>query len=304
MFFQPSSFKERTISMDHFKEWSGAIANSYFNAGIPPTESLQKIAQQEGLVPHHVEVLAAEVNKEIHKHKYAAAEDKYFAADFPLADARKVIAGLQADRGEVKVASALPEPVLKPVEIDVFAAFGVSPEQMDKTAELKSEMKIAGEKVALVAQAATDKVILAEYAFKAAEGNFIKKARHYVLEGGNSGERMQRLGDLEHFAKCANLRDVALKPLAKVAYVLGNEGLLSLQHTKTAVQHFIKTADVTAPEELISKWLPAQIVNGEHPLYITLKTVKTCKDDLEDSRQQSKLIHDKLHILKQRVRAL
>jgi len=304
MFFQPGSFKERTLSMAYFNEWAGEIANSFFNAGASPTDTLSKIAHQEELTPHHIEVLAAEANKEIHRHKYAAAEDKYFAADFPMADARKVIASLQADGGEVKVSAILPEPVVKPSNMDMFAAFGVAEEQLSKTAVVSGEMMVAGEKLALINQKAEDQIYLKSHKLAASENNFIKQARQHVLDGNTSLERMQRLGDLDVFTKNAGMADIARKPLAKLAYVLGREGLLSQTHTRTAFQYFVKTADVTAPEELISSWLPAQIVNGEHPLYITLKTFKDCRDDLEGSQRKNKLIQDKFHILKQRIRAL
>ena len=118
MFFEPGAFQERKFDISYFREWAGEIASSYLNSGVAPTDSLAKIASAEELTPHHIEVLACEANKEIHKHKYAAAQDKYFAADFPLADAKSVISQLQADGGEVKVSAELPAPVVQKQELD------------------------------------------------------------------------------------------------------------------------------------------------------------------------------------------
>jgi len=303
MFFDAGSFKEKSLSMSHFREWSGEIANAYFNAGVLPTETLSKIAQQEELVPHHIEILAAEANKEIHKHKYAAAEDKYFAADFPLADARKVIGGLQADKGSEKFAAELPEPVFHSQELDLHAAFKVAPQVMDKTASVRTHLKHAAVKGELLEQKLADKATLAKYASQAAEGRFIKMARQYVLDKDGSAARMKALGDLDVFVKSAGVPE-ARASLGKLAYVLGKEGLITPDQLRTAVRYFVKEADVTAPQELISEWLPAQIVNGEHPLYITLKTFRDCKNALEDCDNDHKLIHDKFKIVKQKVRAL
>jgi len=303
MFFDAGSFKEKSLSMSHFREWAGEITNAYFNSGITPTESLTKIAQQQELVPHHIEILAAEANKEIHKHKYASADDKYFAADFPLADAKKVIGTLQADKGTEKVAAEMPEPVFTTKELDLHAAFNVMPEVMDKTASVRTHLKHASVKGELLEQKASDRATLAKYASQAAEGKFIKMARQYVLDRDNSSERMRALGTLDVFVKSAGIPE-ARPCLAKLAYILGKEGLLTQDHLKTAVRYFVKEADVTAPQELISEWLPAQIVNGEHPLYITLKTFRDCKNALEDCDHDHKLIHDKFKVVKQKVRAL
>lgn len=303
MFIDPGSVKEASISMAHFREWAGEIANSYFNAGAAPTETLTKIALSEELVPHQVEVLAAEANKEIHKHKYASAKDKYFAADFPLADAKLAIKSLQADGGAEKISAIMPEPKFKTPEMDLFAAFGVSPETIDKTASVRHELKVASVKGGLLEQKVEDKLTLSKFAAEAAERNFIKTARQYVLLKEASSSRMKALGDLDHFVKSAGMPEGRI-PLAKLAYSLGREGLLSQDHLKKAFGYLTKQADVKAPEELISEWLPAQVVNGEHPLYITLKTFRDCKNALEDCYNEHKLIHDKLCVVKQKVRAL
>jgi hypothetical protein len=303
MFIDPGSVKEAAVSMTHYREWAGEIANSYFNAGVAPTETLTKIAQIEELVPHQIEVLAAEANKEIHKHKYAAVQDKYFAADFPLADAKLVVKSLQADGGAEKLSAIMPEPTFKAKELDLFAAFGVSPETLDKTASVRHQLKVASVKGALLEQKIEDKLTMAKFAAEASERNFIKTARQYVLLKDDSAGRMRALGDLEHFVKSADMLE-GRTPLAKLAYALGKEGLLTHDHLKKAFGYLSKEADVKAPEELISEWLPAQVVNGEHPLYITLKTFRDCKNALEDCYNDHKLIHDKFSVVKQKVRAL
>lgn len=303
MFLEPGSFKERTLDMSYFTEWSGEIANSYFNAGVTPTETLSKIAQSEELTPHQIEVLAAEANKEIHKHKYASADDKYFAADFPLADAKKVISNLQADGGKEKIAVEMPEPQFKTPEIDIYKAFGVEPEAIDKTAGVKQQLKFASIGGEVLEQKHQDRVIMTKMAADAAEEKFIKMARQMVVQNDNAADRFKTLGKIAQFVASSGMTE-GMAPLAKLAYILGREGLLPQDKASAAVEFFKKQADVTAPEELISNWLPAQVINGEHPLYITLKTFRDHKNLLEDYNTDYKIVQDQLRTVKQKVRAL
>lgn len=297
---------EPRLTMDHFKEWAGSITGSYFNEGIPPNTSLEKIAQSEDLTPHQIQVLAGETNKMIHMQKYANAgnEDKYFAADFPHADFKEVLKNLQADGGSAKIAVQMIDPVVSDNGPDPFTMFGVKLEEIDKTASVKGEMKVASHKIALLHQKLKDRVILNKYAAEAAERNMIKKARQFVLNGSNSSERLQLLGQIDHMAKEAGLGS-ASSPLAKLAYVLKEEGLIDPLSAKETVEYFMsKEADQKAPESLISNWLEAKIINGQHPLYITLKTFHDSNDALRTSEDQFNLVDDKLKILKQKVRAL
>lgn len=303
MFFDLSSTKERTLNMGYFNEWAGQIANSYFNSGITPTDSLCKIAQQEELTPHQVAVLAAEANKEIHRHKYASAQDKYHAADFPLADSREALKMLQGDGGVTKVAEAMPEPIFEDRTPDMHKMWGITPETIDKTASVKTHLKYASVHGDLLKQKTGDELILAKYAEESSESALIKQARQLVLQGDNAAERMKIIGNITHFMKCAGL-EAGRRPLAKLAYVLGKEGLLNPEQAKTAFEHLIKEADQTAPEELISEWLSARVVNGEHPLYISLKTFCDNHSRALEAGRKDKMIQDQLNVVKQKVRAL
>lgn len=303
MFFDPGTIKEASLSMSHFREWAGEIANSYFRGSVPPTVTLTKIASLEELTPHYVEILAAEANKEIHKHKYASAKDKYFAADFPLADAKRAIAQLQADGGETKVAAYLPEPTVKGPELDMYKAFGIKAPEMDKTAEVKKGLKIASVRGELLEQKTADRVTMAKFAAESAEARFIKAARQEVLSQDTPTERLKALCALDEFVKSAGIHE-GRAALAKLAFILGREGLISPRQSKVACEYFVKEADCKAPEELISDWLPAKIVNGEHPLYVTLKTFRDKKRDLLDAENDYKIVQDKFNVVRQKVRAL
>lgn len=290
-------------TMAHFREWAGEIANSYFSANAIPTDTLTKIARTEELTPHQVELLAAETNKLIHSHKYANASDKYHAADFPLADARQAIQSLQIDGGVTKVSASFSDPVYEKQEIDLYKAFGVAPEVLDKTAALKPRMKLACEKATLLKQKIDDKIFEVKTAAETARNSFIKTARQHMLEEGNSLDRMKILSHLNHFVKAAGI-PVGKKMLAKLAYVLMKEGKLEPAAANRVIAYFTKEGDEKAPAELISGHLQGQIVNGQHPLYITLKTVGDHEADLLRYQQQGLLVDDKLRILKQKIREL
>ena len=136
-----------------------------------------------------------------------------------------------------------------------------------------------------------------------AENSFIKQARQLVFEGDNSIERMKILGMVDQFAKQAESKQ-AKKLLAKVAYVLKREGKLEPHHANIALDYFTKEADCKAPEELISSNLPARIINGDHPLYISIQTIDNLQSQKARNDRASAIVDDKLRIIKQKIRAL
>jgi hypothetical protein len=301
-FFDTSDLVESKYSMADYREWAGEIANSYLNAGAIPTDTLTKIARTSELTPHQINILASEANKLIHTTKYASEANKYFAAEFPLADANNAISALQL-AGEVKTAAQFIDPICSDTGPDVYDMFGIKPEELDKTASVKHQMKAASQKAILLNQKIDDKLFEIKTASETAKHNFIKQARQYIIDEPNSLARMKMLGVMDHFVKSAGL-PAGKVLLAKLAYVLGKEGKLEPKHVKIATEYFTKSADQTVPEELISKDLPANIVNGEHPLYITLKTVGDNEADLLRYVQESTLVQDKVRLLGQKIRAL
>lgn len=301
---------EAKVNMDTIREWSGEISTSYFNAGADPTYTLTKIAKSESLTPDQIKTLAAEANKAIHQSKYAKVEDKYHAANFPLADAVRVINDLQVDGGEVKIAKEMPIPNLPDAGPDAFQMFGIeAPAPMDKTASIKGQSKHVMEKLALLDSKLGDILIKTEAEKVASERRFLKMARQSLLEENNSVSRMQVIGQFDHFIKEASKADQRLekvgnKLMAKLCFVVGQEGKLEPSHAKEAMAYFMKTGDQKAPASLISDNLQAQVINGVHPLYITLKTIGDKEADLLRYEQEKELVQDKVRILGQKVRAL
>ena len=179
------------VTMTHFREWAGEIANSYMSSGAIPTDTLVKIAKSEELSPSQVEVLAAEVNKTIHNIKYASASEKYHAADFPLADARIAIQQLQIDGGSVKIAAQFSEPVFNQPELDLYKAFNIPQDvEMDKTASIKQKLNHTLEKTALLKQKLDDRLMELRSESELQKIAFIKEARRCMIDESNSMDRL------------------------------------------------------------------------------------------------------------------
>lgn len=292
------------VSMDHYREWAGEIANSYFNANAEPTSTLKKIAQVEELTPHQIEVLAAEANKLIHQQKFASADEKYFAANFPLADAKEVIKACQIDGGEVKVAAEFMVPQVSDQGPDAFDMFGVEDVPMDKTASVRHNLKTAHVKLQHLKQKLDDKLLMQKHANIINEKKFLKEARQSMLEESNTPARAEVLRQFDLFIKSAGFEQ-GRPLLAKLAYVLAREGKLEPSFAKKAIAYYMdKTADEKAPPELISENLPAKIINGKHPLYITLKTIADGEAEALRYENQCSLVDDKLRMVEQKIRAL
>ena len=305
MFFDVFSPKSPTLSIHDVKKMASDISKAYTSDGVPPTETLTKIAQQRSLTPHQIEVLAGEANKMIHIEKYASAEDKYFAADFPLADSKVVIQELQNDASEKTAASSefLGSPVVDE-EFDTFKAFGVEDTTAEKTAnEIVSPKRIM-EKLAQARDEEHRKLAEATSHKNYAENAYLKTANAHIAAGCTSSERMEKMGMAYHAARCADLEDTARPLLRKLAYVYRGQGLLTEDHYKVAEEYFSKEADETAPEGLISDWINAKVVNGDHPLIITLDTYKKGIDRERELAEYCNLVDDKIRIYGQKIRAL
>jgi hypothetical protein len=305
--FSLDAFKTPSLTMGSIRNWAAEVCSSHLGEGKDPTACLTKIAHENNLTTHQVEVLAGEINKVIHTAKFASVEEKYHAADFPLADSRKAIEELQL-APEEKVASVggwdIPDPIVNR-SIDYDAAFGVGPEEMSKTASERILDKKQLDAATVQMRKISQEIYETEQMKLASEARFIKEARQYVLDGADKDERISKLCELDHMSKCASVEKAAAKPLAKLARVLAAEHLIPQAAGKTAATYFLsKLADEKAPLNLISPYLKARVVNGNHPLIVSIKTHSDACDKERELIERSKLIKDRLELCDQKVRAL
>lgn len=301
-FFNTSSYKEPALSMETFREWAGAIANGYFTCGTPPTELLCKIASTEELTPHQVEVLAGEVNKAIHTVKHASAKDKYLAADFPLADSKEALKSLQGNSGMIgKFAVEIPRPVCNDTGPDAYEMWGITPQALDKTASLRAEMNYASQKTAMLRSKLSDKALLSKYAAEKAEEVFIKEARQHVLEGQDSEERLLKLAYIHEFTKLIDYPEA--KPmLAKLAYVLGREGMLEPLAAKIASECLSKGTN--HPLLKVAEHLLPKVARSGTTLEAALKTFRQHRATYQSCAERGVVVDDRLGELGQRLRVV
>jgi hypothetical protein len=304
MFFDSGSFGQPSVTMSAIRGWASAVCDQHLADKADPTQCVTKIAAEHGLTPPQIEVLAGEVNKTIHTRKFASAEDKYHAANFPLADAKAAIASLQAPASIEKTAAVLPDPICSD-NFDVFAAFGVKEETFEKKAsEDKHTLRRDFEKAANSLKHARDESFMAKQACDQAEMAYINEVRQFALAGFNPEDRLQKIGQAVHAAKCADMLKQAVKPICKVAMALCNEGLLPVDKTKGVVEYLMKKADDKAPEYLISDWVQAKVVNGSHPLIVSLKTFCDNAEELGRAMSRMNVCDDQARIYSQKIRAL
>jgi hypothetical protein len=306
MFFNTADLKPSSLSMPTVNQWAADVCQNHLKDGADPTECLCKIARANSLTPHQIEVLAGEINKLIHTAKYASVEDKYHAADFPLADSRKALSSLQVGPQTTKLALVMPEPNCKQ-DFDYFKAFGIEPDTQEKRASVQEVCQVQ-QKLGSLARKQADSAYMAKVACECAEVSFIKEARQLVLTGLDQRDRLKKLGTAIHAVKCTDtpeMVELAAKPLAKLAYSLGEEGLLTRGQAQKVIDYLLeKKADLIVPDELISEFMNAKVVNGNHPLLITLKTYADAKERERNEHGRHNIIDDKNKILGQKIRAL
>lgn len=307
-FFNFENIKKPDFDIQHAREFANSVANNYLSSEIEPNESICKLASTEGWTPEQIKVVATEANKAIHGALYKTASEKYHAADFPLADVTKILEKLQLHDGHDKIAAQFVEPILEkeygPTAEDMF---GVKVEEMDKTASVKHRVKVAHEKASLLQQKIHDTLSMENLRLDNAEKAFMKEARQLILqESLTSLDRYRTFGSCYHFAKVAGFGEMAKPTFAKLAYVLGKEGLIEPKNAKEAMSYFMsKEADQKVPEHMISKALDGvEICNGNHPLYIKLNTIEVHKRAKEGLENRFKIVQDTLEGLSQRIRAL
>lgn len=301
------NFGMKKVSMDMIREWAHETASTYLNTGVEPSYTIEKLASSEELLPHQIQTLCAETNKLIHAQKYASETDKYHAADFPLADASRVIDALKvsdiAKTGSIQNF----EPDISE-ELDLSSYFGIDEGQGEvKTASLKHEVYQTTEKLEdFIKKAGLDEIEL-EYNISRSENDFVKQAVQMLNICDQESDRMSTMGQILLFAKSAGFEEKGKALLNKVAHVTSYNGLISKESLEEVSKFFLsKEADCKAPQSLISEDLlgKVQIINGDHPLYITLQTINKNDSELAKTRDYANIAQDKLTILKQKIRAL
>ena len=273
-------------------------ADEYLGTNATPlNQTLTKIATQEHLTPHQVEFVAAEANKAVWAKLFAM--DKTASYDFPLADAKEVIAGLQQTTAPAQIQAAdldylSPPTSTKTASFDLFGAMGIQKEALDKSAtarrEIKRELQKRLEKVAQAKEELERRIVVNSTMIENLELEFVKTSRSMILEHPfeQRGQAIEKIAEfVGNCGKVAHGRQL----MKKLAHVLKRQGL-------------VKEDDLKAPEEYISDKLPARIINGTHSLYITIKTLYDKYDHQSTLGQKYEIVDSSLPVIKEKIRAL
>lgn len=281
------------------KEVLNALAkiasDGYLKSKASLNASLKKIASSEGLEPHQVNYVAAEANKAVWANHYKT--DKAAAYDFPIADPTVILGDLQ-NKPVTKTASmasldySLPPNSLEKVAHDrsymgVFES-GVLDDVSRK--EIKAQLSYRMEKIAMEKDRLRGEALLIKNEIHKLEESFIKEARQTVI-GTPFSERPSALEKLAEFVRGTGEFEIGRELMKKLASKIVREGL-------------IKQADMKAPEQYISEKLPARIINGNHPLFITIKTIRDKQKYLSDCNNGFIICDDTLPLLKEKIREL
>jgi hypothetical protein len=302
------NFGMKKISMELIREWAHEASQAYLSSGIEPGFTIEKIASSEDLVPHQIQTLCAETNKLLHTQKYASETDKYHAANFPHADAAGIISKLQiSDTVKVGGLDSFKPDVSEDLSFEHFFGIESGEQGQFKTASLKQEVHLKIEKLEDFEKKASLDYIEKTSAQVSAENTFIKQALQMINVDDNETQRLDTIGQIFVFSKQAGFESKAKELLTKVAHIVNMSGLISKQNLDEVSNFFMsKEADCKAPQSLISEKLlgHVQIVNGDHPLYITLQTINKAEAEAMKSREYALIAQDNLKILKQKIRAL
>lgn len=284
-------------SKEVLNQYAKLAAEGYLTQKTSLNDSLTKVAKDESLEPHQVEYVASQTNHAVWERLYAL--NKKASYDFPIADANAVINKLQIQpsKGVIKQASLdyMSAPSRESNGFVEKTAY-VNLDSLDKSdasrRSLKAELVQRFEKVSTVKEDFEMKMYALGAKFDEGIKTFVKEARTMIMDKPfeHRGIAMDKIGE---FVKAACEEDTSLGKMImmKLSAVLAGQGL-------------IKKADLKAPEEYISQNMPAQIVNGRHALYITIKTLKDIRQTYDPLHRGYEICDSSLPVLKEKIRAL
>lgn len=252
----------KSSDLEVLKELSKEAASAFLGKGSTPLNfSIQKIASSSNLTPGQIDVVCQEANRMVQAEMYKTAQDHY--TDFELADPSVIVSNL--DKSIQKTASVS----------EKWSEFDVAPSERNntdfavtKTAGFsgltdsrKLEARKVLEKTAQQLKDIGDDLLIVNAGIESLENQFVKVAREQVIPLSLK-ERPEAVRHIHFFCKSAGLSDASTdRVMGLLSYVLKQQGLVE------------KTADLKADEKYISENLNAKIINGTHPLYITIKTL-------------------------------
>jgi hypothetical protein len=276
----------KSVDLEVLKEFSKQAASDLLGSDSTPLNySIQKIAKVENLVPGHIDIVCQEANRAVQSELFKTAKDHY--TDFELADPSVIISNLDTAVQKTAGLKELSDFDLPPSQHDSRHSIGDF--SLSKTAghagladTSKHSKQKEIEKTAAQFRESKEELLIIDAQIQSLENKFVKIAREQLIPSAFK----ERAADGKQIALFCKEAGLDLKQtnhlMGLLDYVLKGQGLIE------------KTADLKADEKYISENLNAKIVNGTHPLYITIKT-------LVDKNQRKEALENNHNIIKTKL---
>lgn len=281
------------VSPEKLRLLAKIASNKFLSTKAPLTETIQKMADENGLNVHHVARVAEMANHETHSALWGSEADKTKVA-FEVADPSKIVSKeKKVTGGPARKASGRSLDSVKKVDRGPSTAemFGAKPGDVHHgLGDLpdKKKVVIIIEKTAGVKTAAKDDLIKLAMMNEHEEKNLLRLVKQAYLGHGI------KMPEIYAYACSEGYGEIAQEYLPKIAEQLQRE---------TARAELTKIA-WKAPEELIDYDVPMTVVNGAHPILISLDTLLKYRNDIQQFTGRMARINDDVTILGERLREL
>ena len=301
-FLSEGSDQKPSGSLEVLKEFAKEAALGFLgNEKIPLNHTIQKTAQVENLTPDNISIICQEANKAVHGQMFKTAENKY--VDFELADPTAIVSNLEtklskhASYDTSTAAGTFMDNIEKTASADVSMSddFSFAPGEKQSMGSdfaftkqaghdgLKTPQshinKIANMKKVAELEEIRDDLIVLEAQIESVENKFIKEARNLLLPYPLV-DRADKYSYVTKFCKIAGVSEETFDRLTgHVEAVMKGQGLLE------------KSASLKADEKYISDNLDARVINGNHAMMVTVKT-------LVDKEKRKELYKNRRNLIK------
>jgi hypothetical protein len=288
--------KQAAASAEELESLAKLAAKRYVEERTALDETIGKLADEHELNAHQIERVCEMANLATHRALWPGAREKEKIA-FPVADAKKVKArrGGRSSGKPIDADYAGPPEAIPACGPSLASLLGVNPAGGHSGLSGPSEKQrliIVLQKKAAEQRRLHDRVLVAGMEAETAEKRAYAEVKQAVL-GGLS------VPSILGAAAAAGLGKVAAEVLPSF------EAQLLAECSGSMRARLEKTAISRAPEELISENLGATtIVNGAHPVLISLDTVQKQNGIVQNLLYGLVRIEDELKVFNQKLREL
>jgi hypothetical protein len=281
------------LSPLRFVEWGHVASKEFLENGTSMNLTILKTAEANDLLPTQIQRICEVANHQTYAQLFKTATDKTF--QFEVADPSKIITTLDAE--QEKVAHDYFVGPKKHERIDVNKIFGVSSISNEPAVEEKlKQASIALQKLAAAKEELNSRQIVLRGKISVEEDHFYKMAKQMVLNGTPLEEiwtATRKLGDEDRIAQI----------FVKTAEQMVKEGIFGAK-----LQYLMKKHGEAVDPELISPQLKnmsepigVQVVNGSHPIVVSLNTLANYQTEFESNNRAGKTLDEKFVYVRNRM---